>query len=104
MKLDTKPWGAELLCVDAEKYSARIIILKEQERSQYGYNKHRDKTFFILQGIVNLVLEGKNKLLNEHEAYHVLPNVMHQIVALKGDATILEVGTKFENDFIEVSI
>jgi mannose-6-phosphate isomerase-like protein (cupin superfamily) len=104
MKHEVKPWGGEIMCVDAEKYSARIIILKEKEQSQYGYNKHRDKTFFVLQGVVNLVVEGKNKLLNEHDDYHVPPKLMHKLVALRGDATILEVGTKFEGDFVEVSI
>ena len=55
-----------------------------------------------MQGVVVLVIEGRNKTLNEGDTYHIPPKIMHQIIALKGDATILETGTPLEDDIVTV--
>jgi hypothetical protein len=41
-------------------------------------------------------------MLNEGERYHIMPKMMHRIHAIKGDVTVLEVGTKLEDDVVEV--
>lgn len=95
-------WGFEMTWADTELYSAHMIVVLENEKTPYQYHKKRDKTIFVLQGTIQLVLEENNKMLNEGEKYHIPPKVMHRVVALKGDATILEAGTKEENDIIIV--
>ena len=55
-----------------------------------------------MQGVVQLVVEGRNKVLNEGDTYHITPKLMHRIIALKGDATILESGTHQEDDVVLV--
>jgi mannose-6-phosphate isomerase-like protein (cupin superfamily) len=104
MNNETKPWGNEIIWANSDKYSGKILIIKEGEETLFGYNKSRDKTIFILQGVITLVLEGRSKMLGEKETYHIQPKIIHQIKAIKGDATILEVGTTITDDFVEVKV
>jgi mannose-6-phosphate isomerase-like protein (cupin superfamily) len=101
-KYNNTPWGFDLTWVNNDKYSSRILIVREGEKLPYIYHKRQDITLFILQGIVQLVVEGRNKILNEGDTYHISPKLMHRIIALKGDATILESGTKVEDDIVLV--
>lgn len=96
------PWGYEGIMVDTDLYSLRMMLVTEGERTNYIYHKVQDKTIYILQGIVHMTIEGKVSLLNEGDRYHIHPRVMHRFNAIKGDATILIVGTKIEDDIITV--
>jgi len=102
MKFNQTPWGFDITWVNNDKYSGRVLIVREGEKLPYIYHKKQDITLFILQGIVQLVVEGRNKVLNEGDTYHVPPKLMHRIIALKGDATILEAGTHQEDDVVLV--
>jgi quercetin dioxygenase-like cupin family protein len=95
-------WGFEGIVVSTELYSAKITVVTNGEQTSYGYHKKQDKTIYILQGVANFKVEGTNKMLNEGDRYHIMPKIMHRIHAIKGDVTVLEVGTKIEDDFIEV--
>ena len=97
-----KPWGFEGTIVSTDLYSARILIVSAGERTPYIYQKSRDKTLFILQGVVLLNIEGATRLLQEGERYHIRPGIMHRIHAVKGDATVIDVGAKFDEDDIVV--
>ena len=102
MNFDEKPWGFEMVWADAKEYSGRILIVREGEKLPYIYHKKQDITLFILQGAVQLVIEGRTKILNEKDSYHIPPKLMHRIMAMKGDATILEVGTAIQDDVVLV--
>lgn len=95
-------WGFEMTWAANDKYASRVMIVTEGEATPYIYHKKQDITLFILQGVVVLVIEGRNKTLNEGDTYHIPPKVIHQIIALKGDATILETGTPLEDDIVKV--
>lgn len=97
-------WGYEIIWGDHLNYSGKCFVIKEGESTPFGYHKKRDITIFILQGVVQLNLERQTKLLQEGEVYHFPPKIFHQICAIKGDATILECGTKIEDDFVEVKV
>ena len=96
------PWGLELTWADTEKYSSKVLIITQGEKTSYIFHKVYDSTLLILNGVVLLVLEGIRKTLNEGDTYHIPPRVMYQLIALKGDATILQTGTKLEDDIVEV--
>ena len=102
MDQNKHPWGHEIVWADREDYSGRIFVITEGERMPYIFHKSRDKQVFVLQGIVQLVVEGRNKVLNEGESYHIPKRVMHRLIAIKGDATILEAGTKLTDDVVVV--
>ena len=95
-------WGHEIIWADTKKYSGIMLVITEGEQTSYIYHKKRDKTLFILQGVVKLVIEGRSKMLQHGDTYHIPPKLMHRIIAIKGDATILEVGTPVEDDVIIV--
>lgn len=95
-------WGHEIIWADQPQYSGRTLILTEGEQTSYAYSKKRDVTLFVLQGTVLLVVEGRKKVLNEQDSYHLSPKIMYRIIALKGDVTVLEVGTKLEDDIVVV--
>jgi len=95
-------WGFEGIVISTELYAAKIIIVNNGEQTPYIYHKSQDKTIYILQGVANLKIEGSNKTLNEGDRYHIRPKIMHRIHAIKGDVTVLEVGTKIEEDIVEV--
>ena len=99
-KLQTS-WGFDGVIVSTNNYAAKIILIKEGETTPYGHNRKQDKTLFVLQGIVQLCIEGNEKILREGERYHVRPTIKHSICALQGDATVFEIGTKLEDDFVE---
>lgn len=95
-------WGYELNWANNKLYSALIMIVLENQQTPYIYHKKRDKTLFILQGGVILVVEDKKKSLQAGESYHIPSGVMHRLIALKSDATILEVGTQLIDDAVLV--
>lgn len=95
-------WGFDGIIVSTDKYSARIMVVNEGKITPYGYNRKQDKTIYVLQGIINLEIEGKTRTIEEGGRYHIRPGVKHSVYAVQGDATIIEVGTKIEDDFIEV--
>jgi mannose-6-phosphate isomerase-like protein (cupin superfamily) len=96
-------WGWEFIWANTEKYYSRILIIKEGEVLPLSYHKKQDKTILVLQGIVRLEVGGSSRILNEKEAYRIYPRVIYGLSAIKGDATILESGTAFEHDVVEVS-
>ena len=102
MNYTQKSWGFELVWADQDDYSGQVLIIKQGEATPFIYHKTRNKTIFVLQGIVNLELENRTKLLNEGEQYNIPAKIMHKIVAIKGDATILEAGSKLVDDIVEV--
>jgi len=95
-------WGHEIVCADRDNYSSRVFVIKEGEKTPYLYHKVREKTIFVLQGIVQAKIEGQSKLLNEGTEIHIPPKVMHGFVAVRGDATILETGTKLVEDEVVI--
>lgn len=102
MNYTQQPWGFELIWANESAYSGRVLIIKQGEATPFVYHKSRNKSIFVLQGIVNLELENRTKLLNEGEQYNIPAKIMHKIIAVKGDATILEAGTQLVDDVVEV--
>jgi mannose-6-phosphate isomerase len=97
-------WGFEVHWADTDKYSGRFFIVKEGEATELGYHRKQDTTVYVLQGLVQLTLEKQTRLLQEGESYHFRPGIIHQISAIKGDATILECGTQALEDFVGVKL
>ena len=96
------PWGFRATLVSKNEYSGVVLIVKEGERTPYIYHKKRDKTWVVSQGLIQYTAEGKVRLVGEGEAIHILPGIMHRMAAIKGDATIIEIGTKLLDDVVVV--
>lgn len=94
---EEKPWGYQATVIDRKEYSTRIIVIKEGEQLPYMYNRKRDKSWLLMQGVLQINIEGSTKLMAEGETVHISPGIMHGATAIKGDATVIEVGTKIED-------
>ena len=96
-------WGYELVWANTKHYFARILIVLENEKMPYIYHKKRTKTLLVLNGMMQLFVEGTSKIFNSGESLNVYPNVMHQVMAIKGNVTIIECGTTLEDDMVIIS-
>lgn len=102
MKYDQRHWGVEFVWADTGNYSGRTMVIKENNQTAYQYHKKQDITIFVLQGALRLTIEGRDKILNEGESYHISPKLMYRLAALQYPVTILEAGTKIEDDIVIV--
>lgn len=98
--MNTTPWGFESVWADEDLYSARMLVIKNGERTAYSYSDQRYKTIFVLQGIVMIMIEGSSQVLKEGESIQIGPKIKNRMSAIQGDATILEAGTKMEEDIV----
>jgi len=93
-----KIWGSEEWIVNDEKYCGKILIVKRGYQCSYHYHKLKDETFYILEGMVNMIIEGESELLAQGESVRIYPYMKHRFVGVK-DSQILEISTQhFEND------
>ena len=98
-----KDWGFEMCFANTSLYSAHMLVVGEGKQTPRTYNKKRDLTIFVLQGVIVIEGEGKSHTINQGESYHIPPKLIYRLKALTCDATILEVGTKIEdNDVVLV--
>jgi len=97
-------WGTQITWANQKEYSGQVLIIKEGDSIPFGYYKQSNKTIFVLQGVVQLRLERQTKLLQEGDVYNIPSRTIYQICAIKGDATILECGTRLLDDFVEVKL
>jgi quercetin dioxygenase-like cupin family protein len=95
-----KNWGYELVIANTELYFGLIKIITESEKTPLIYHKKRDISVFVLQGSVIIELEGKKKTLNGGESIHICPKIIYRLFSVKSDATIIEIGSKNEDDTV----
>jgi len=97
-----KPWGTQIVWANNELYSSGSLVIKEGEQTPYVYHKERDKTIVVLQGTLSLNVEGQKKLVGEGEIFRIKPKIMHRFYAIKGDVTLIDVGTPIVEDVVVV--
>lgn len=100
MNAQRHDWGQELIWAETDLYSGRVFVIKSGERTPYSYHSGRDKTICVLQGIVMINIEGTNRVIKEGQSIQIAAKVKSRLAAIQGDATILEAGTKMEEEII----
>ena len=95
-------WGWQSTWVNNNLYSGSMLIITEGEMTPYIYHKRQDKTIMILQGMAKLTVEENKFQLGASDVYQIRPRMMYRLHALRGDVTVLEAGTKIENDIVIV--
>lgn len=103
MNIKTHPYGQEMICANRNGYSSKVLVIKEGDSTPYIYHKTMDKTICVLQGVIQLKMEGRNKIINEGDDVHIRPKIMHMFTAIRGDATIIETGTELLDDEVVVN-
>jgi len=93
-----KIWGYELWIANSELYCGKILHVDKGCQLSYHFHKIKDETFFILDGMIKIIVEGEIKTMAPGQTIHLKPNTKHTVFALK-TSDILEISTQhFEED------
>ena len=101
MKVVEKPWGKEEWLVVTGKYCLKRLYVNEGHRLSLQYHKVKLETMILEDGICDLVLVGRTRLMQKGQPYTIKPNEVHRLIARK-DSVILEVSTPELNDVIRL--
>jgi len=96
-----KPWGREEWLVLTEKYCVKRLYIKEGHQLSLQYHRYKTETMFLEEGVCDLILVGRTRLMRTGEAYTIYPQEVHRLVARK-DTVILEVSTPEVNDVVRL--
>ena len=98
IKIVPKEWGEEQWLVNNEKYCGKRMFIRKGFYCSYHKHKIKEETFYILEGELELIHEGRYFILKQGEIFHIKPNEYHSFRALK-DTTFFEFSTQhFDED------
>jgi len=92
-----KIWGHEEWLVNTDRYCGKILTLKPGFECSYHYHKEKDETFYILRGLVYIMLEGEEKILRQGDVQRILPGQIHKFASLEGISRMMEFSTHHED-------
>lgn len=92
-----KLWGSEDWLVNNEKYCAKILNLNKGFACSLHYHNVKDETFYIMEGVVSLEVNGYKKVLSIGEQIRIKPEVAHRFTSLTQTARVLEVSTTHDD-------
>src|SRR3989344_3197840 len=93
IKIVPKEWGEEHWIVNNEKYCGKKMLIKGDYYCSYHKHKIKEETFYILDGELEVIHEGKHLKIGKGEILHINPNEYHSFRALK-NTTFFEFSTK----------
>jgi len=97
-----KVWGVEEWIANNDKYCGKILHLKSGWVCSYHHHKIKDETFYILEGVVKMKVEGRSEILHSGAVVHIPVGTKHSFAGVM-DAKILEISTQhFEEDSYRV--
>jgi len=100
-----KGWGYEMWLHNDEKYCGKLLYFDKGKRCSYHYHKLKYETFYLQSGMIQLRHSYDNDLqaaaveiLMPGDTFEILPNLRHEMLALK-DSELFEFSTQhFETD------
>ena len=76
-----KDWGSEYWFVNCDLYCGKAITCRDgiwSSGGKYHYHEKKDETFFILEGELELDIEGTPIILRHLCEYRIMPGVRHR--------------------------
>lgn len=70
--------------LNEELYSKKTIILLPKQQHPEHYHKIKTETFLIIEGTLELVVDGHNVTLAKNESYTIKPGVKHSFTTTTG--------------------
>ena len=101
MKVVEKPWGKEEWLVVTGKYCLKRLYINQGHRLSLQYHKVKLETMFLEEGVCDLIINAKPRLMQKDQAYTINPNEVHRLIA-HSDTVILEVSTPELNDVVRL--
>ena len=88
-----KVWGLEELCVNNEKYCAKLLHLHRDYQCSVHFHKEKDETFYIMEGKVLMEVGTEEPyVMHPGDSVRIRPGVSHRFTGVTC-AIILEVST-----------
>jgi len=92
-----KPWGYEMVWAHTPWYIAKIMYIKKGEETSVHYHNLRHENVLIMEGEMELLHNGKLKIMKPGDTVHIIPEDHHRFVAIT-DVKLMEVSTQHTND------
>ena len=97
MKKVQKVWGYEEWLINTDRYCGKILTLKPGFECSYHYHEIKDEGFYVLKGLVYIMLEGEERILHSGEVQRILPGQRHKFASLEGISQMIEFSTHHED-------
>jgi mannose-6-phosphate isomerase len=78
-KFDERPWGTFTVLDEADTYKVKRIEVYAGKRLSYQMHAKRAEHWYVVAGIANVTLDGKDILLNAGEAVDIPQGTAHRI-------------------------
>lgn len=92
-----KKWGCEFWIANNNLYCGKILELKQGWRCSIHHHRKKHETFFLLDGIVFMEKDGKEKVMLPGDVLEVKQLSKHRFTGLR-DSKIIEFSTHHEED------
>ena len=101
-----KPWGYELRWAITDRYLGKLIHVNAGHQLSLQYHVQKDESIFIQSGVLDLVLEDDNGVVNTHRmtagmSARVRPGRRHRFVAVE-DTDLFEVSSPEIDDVVRL--
>lgn len=107
-EIHEKKWGRELWIHNSEKYCGKILEINKNWYFSMHFHLLKEETWYVLSGVLQMEFfdlnnaQKKQKILNCGDVIHLVPGVVHKLLAIE-DSKIMEVSTQhFECDSYRV--
>ena len=105
MKRVEKPWGHEVRFICTDRYAGKLLFIKAGAQLSLQYHEHKDETFYVQSGTLELVLgrgdEQRVERLGPGESRHITPGTIHRFRAVT-DCELFEVSTPELDDVVRI--
>lgn len=102
-----KPWGYEEIWSATSKYAGKLLHIYRTHKLSLQYHEVKEETIYVLKGRLEIIFgESKDflfsKTLQQGEAFHIHPNLIHRFSAPYDDVILIEVSTPELNDVVRL--
>lgn len=104
MRKVDKPWGHEEIWAETDRYVGKVLHIRAGRRLSLQHHEQKDETIRVLEGVMELTLEGDDGELALHrlapgDARRIAPGKRHRMRAVS-DCDVLEVSTPELDDVV----
>ena len=98
-----KDWGYEIWITNGDLYCGKILFMRKGEWCSYHRHKIKDEVLYVQCGKIQMNHEGNDGfpvdlVMEQGSAFHVVPEMRHQMYALE-NTFIIEFSTQhFDED------
>jgi mannose-6-phosphate isomerase len=100
------PWGYEKILAKADSYAGKIIHINAGQRLSKKYHETRDKTVFVLSGVLSLSVNDieVSHVMSDGQCVRIAPGMIHRFEAPKSGSPVvlLEISTPELEDVVRL--